>query len=46
MFAGGSFEVAPFMKANPALKLDVFASPVAQEGRRALVARYSMAAMP
>ena len=37
MFAGGSFEVAPFLKANPALKLDVFASPVAKKGDERLV---------
>ena len=40
MFAGGSFEVAPFLKANPALKLDVFASPVAKKGDERLVALF------
>jgi raffinose/stachyose/melibiose transport system substrate-binding protein len=37
MFAGGSFELAPFRKANPALKLDVFASPVLKKGDPRLV---------
>jgi len=37
MFAGGSFELAPFMKANPALKLDVFASPPLKKGDERLV---------
>ena len=40
MFAGGSFEVAPFLKANPALNLDVFASPVAKKGDERLVALF------
>ncbi|MCP8938268.1 extracellular solute-binding protein [Alsobacter sp. SYSU M60028] len=40
MFAGGSFEAAPFLKANPALKLDVFPSPAAKAGDQRLVAQY------
>lgn len=40
MFAGGSFEVAAFKKQNPALKLDVFPSPVAKKGDQHLVALY------
>lgn len=37
MFAGGSFELAPFLKSNPALKMDVFASPVLKKGDERLV---------
>lgn len=37
MFAGGSFEIAPALKANPALKLDMFASPVLKQGDERLV---------
>lgn len=37
MFAGGSFEMAPFLKANPALKLGAFASPVLKAGDERLV---------
>ncbi|WP_293864017.1 extracellular solute-binding protein [uncultured Alsobacter sp.] len=40
MFAGGSFELAPFLKANPALKMDVFASPVLKKGDERLVGLY------
>lgn len=40
MFAGGSFEIAPFLKANPALKLGVFASPVLNKGDERLVSLF------
>lgn len=40
MFAGGSFEIAPFLKQNPRLKMDVFASPVLKAGDQRLVGLY------
>lgn len=40
MFAGGSFEVANFLRQNPKLKLGLFASPVAKAGDPRLVALY------
>ncbi|CAN5293625.1 extracellular solute-binding protein [soil metagenome] len=40
MFAGGSFELANFLRQNPKLKLGVFASPVAKAGDERLVAQY------
>ncbi|MEJ1160167.1 extracellular solute-binding protein [Prosthecomicrobium sp. N25] len=40
MFAGGSFEIAGFKKANPGLKLGVFASPVLKKGDERLVALF------
>lgn len=40
MFAGGSFEIANFLRQNPKLKLGLFASPVAKAGDPRLVALY------
>lgn len=40
MFAGGSFELANFLRQNPKLKLGIFASPVAKAGDERLVALY------
>lgn len=40
MFAGGSFELANFLRQNPKLKLGIFASPVAKAGDQRLVALY------
>ena len=40
MFAGGSFEIANFRKMNPAMKLDVFASPAVAKGEDTLVAQF------
>lgn len=40
MFAGGSFEIANFLRQNPKLKLGLFASPVAKTGDPRLVALY------
>jgi raffinose/stachyose/melibiose transport system substrate-binding protein len=40
MFAGGSYELANFRHQNPALKLDVFASPPARAGDERLGSLY------
>jgi raffinose/stachyose/melibiose transport system substrate-binding protein len=40
MFAGGSFEIANFLRQNPKLKLGLFPSPVAKAGDPRLVALY------
>jgi raffinose/stachyose/melibiose transport system substrate-binding protein len=40
MFAGGSFEIANFLRQNPKLKLGLFASPAAKAGDPRLVALY------
>ncbi|WP_342361831.1 extracellular solute-binding protein [Terrarubrum flagellatum] len=40
MFAGGSFELATFLKLNPKLKLGVFPSPAATANDERLVALY------
>ncbi len=40
MFAGGSFEIANFLRQNPKLKLGLFPSPVAKAGDQRLVALY------
>lgn len=40
MFAGGSYEIANFLRQNPKLKLGLFASPVAKAGDERLVALF------
>jgi raffinose/stachyose/melibiose transport system substrate-binding protein len=40
MFAGGSFEIANFLRQNPKLQLGLFPSPVAKAGDPRLVALY------
>lgn len=40
MFAGGSFEIANFLRQNPKLQLGLFPSPVAEAGDPRLVALY------
>lgn len=40
MFAGGSFEIAPFRKMNPALKMEFNAPPAAKAGEPRLVSLF------